>query len=101
MTKQLSSGQGGGIERRAGGGEIRTVERGGLLRQTPMLPLDPRFRFFNSSELDSLRPGRIDTSANLIDVKFRGPAEIGPMRFGRGASGRIRAALLRRITELY
>lgn len=98
--KQLTNGQGGGIERRGGGG-IRTVERGGVLGRTPMLPLDPRFRFFDSQELGSLRPGRIDTSANLIDVKFKGPAEIGPMRFGRGASGRIRAALLRRITELY
>lgn len=82
MTKQLTSGQGGGIESR--GGRFSTVQRGGLFGRTPMMHTEQGARMLTSSELGSLRPGEVHEMVKATWNRGRGDLDMGSLSIRRG-----------------
>lgn len=77
MTKQLTSGQGGGIERRSDWPS--TARRTGL---NPGMHTETRAQLMSPEQLASLRPAQVDENVRAVWIKGRGPLDMGSLSLG-------------------
>jgi len=96
MTKQLTSGQGGGIERR-GSNWPSTARRTGL---RPGMHTETRAQLMSPEQLASLRPAEIQENVRAVWVKGKGSLDMGSLSLGPRSRWDIRIVEAMRRTFL-